>query len=119
MLGAITPKHFKEIQIFKMRTKQNKSKFVPRALRTCIGLITLSFLLASFFSVDSSAQTSKGIIGGVITEGTGAVVVGARVTAKSTLSGETRTVVSGQGGVFRIEAVNPGIYNIEISADGF
>src|SRR5262245_3057658 len=66
-----------------------------------------------------SAQTTKGTISGTVTDSVGAVVVGAKVVATESSTGETRTVNSNSTGGFRIEAVNPGTYMIEVSAPTF
>src|SRR6266446_7362107 len=99
MLGAVALKHSKEKLNFQMNTLGIKTRVGARTLLQSIRLFTLPLLLILVFTAANCvAQTSKGIIAGVITDNTGAVVVGAHVTAKSTLSGETRSVVSGQGG---------------------
>src|SRR5689334_15892165 len=79
-------------------------------------VVVLALIL---FPIISFAQTSKGIIAGLVKDNTGAVVVGAKVAAKNTLTGETRNVDSGPNGTYRIEAVEPGIYEISVSAGGF
>jgi Carboxypeptidase regulatory-like domain/TonB-dependent Receptor Plug Domain len=80
-------------------------------------VFVMSLMLA--LSVSVMAQTSKGIITGVVTDSTGAVVSGASVTATSQDTGEKRTVLSGPTGSFRIEAINPGNYNVVFSKSGF
>lgn len=65
------------------------------------------------------AQTSKGILAGVVRDATGAVVPGATVTAVNQESGETRTTKSLNDGAYRIEAVNAGRYTITSSQTGF
>src|ERR1041385_1257594 len=80
-------------------------------------LMTSGYLLP--YSNSVFAQSSKGIIAGTITDSAGAVVDGAtiRITNKATnISRETKN--SSAGG-FRLDAVDPGSYKIDISASGF
>ncbi len=64
-------------------------------------------------------QTSKGTIAGTVLDATGAVVVGAEVTAKDTQGAETRTVQTNGGGEYRIDAITPSIYSVTVTAPGF
>ena len=65
------------------------------------------------------AQTSKGIIAGTISDPSGAVIPNALVSAKSVETGEARQVTTGPTGAYRIEAVNPGHYDVTVTADNF
>jgi len=76
-------------------------------------------LLVVLMAVPSFAQTSNGILSGTITDATGAVISGATVTANSSTLGITRTVTTGPTGAYRIEAINPGVYKLTVSKQGF
>lgn len=76
-------------------------------------------LAAILLSAAAYGQTSKGTIAGTVTDSTGAAVAGATVTAKASTGGESRTVATGDFGEFRIEAINPGPYDLTVSAKGF
>ncbi|HJX01388.1 MAG TPA: carboxypeptidase regulatory-like domain-containing protein [Terriglobales bacterium] len=65
------------------------------------------------------AQTSKGIIAGTVSDPSGAVIPNAVVSVKNTETGEARQVTSGPTGAYRVEAVNPGRYDIAVSANNF
>ncbi|MDP9267647.1 MAG: Plug and carboxypeptidase regulatory-like domain-containing protein [Acidobacteriota bacterium] len=65
------------------------------------------------------AQTSRGTIAGTVTDQTGAVVIGAKVTATDSLTSESRTTTTNDTGGFRFDAITPGVYNIEITAATF
>ncbi len=65
------------------------------------------------------AQTSKGMISGVVRDPAGAVIAGASVTATSEDSHERRTSTTTSVGGFRIDAVDPGHYVLHIEAQGF
>ena len=84
--------------------------------RNTFRVLTVSILVA-LFALGVSAQTSKGTIAGTVTDSSGAVVVGASVTAKDTVGGETRTATTGNNGEFRIEAINPSKYDITVTSN--
>jgi len=65
------------------------------------------------------SQTSKGILAGTVRDKTGAVLVGAKVTVTSEDTGETRTIPTTPQGGYRVEAINPGLYEIQVAAAGF
>jgi outer membrane receptor protein involved in Fe transport len=79
----------------------------------------LVFILfvASFLS--ANAQTSKGILAGIVRDKTGASVSGAKVTVTSQETSETRSAVTDDRGAFRIDAVNSGHYTVTVEATGF
>ena len=78
-------------------------------------LITVLCVLA----IVSLAQTTRGSIAGVISDSSGAVISNATVTATPEAGGEARTVTTGSNGEYRIESLNPGLYRVEASAEGF
>ncbi|HEX5284344.1 MAG TPA: carboxypeptidase regulatory-like domain-containing protein [Bryocella sp.] len=65
------------------------------------------------------AQTSKGIIAGVIRDNTGAVIPTASVTITEQATGAKRSSRSDAQGAFRVDAVNPGLYTIQVEMNGF
>jgi len=87
-------------------------------------LAWLTVLLLFFCVVASTprrihAQTSKGILAGVIRDSTGAVLPNASVVISNEDTGETRTVTSSDTGAYRAEAINPGNYRIHVTETGF
>jgi hypothetical protein len=65
---------------------------------------------ATAFVPTMSAQTSKALISGIITDGSGAAVAGAKVTITDTQrSQDFRTETNGAG-VYRIIELTPGLY---------
>src|SRR5882724_12468269 len=96
---------------------QGRIFFVERVKRR---LTTLLVLFCGVVLTTSTAfgQTSKGTITGTVTDGTGAAVAGATVTARNKDAAETRTVTSGGFGEYRIGAVLPGNYEIKVTAQG-
>ena len=78
-----------------------------------IALVTLAFAASAF------GQTSKGFFVGNITDQNGDVVAGAVVKVTNAATGVTRVTSSNAEGSFRIDAVDPGAYRVEISQPGF
>jgi hypothetical protein len=70
-------------------------------------------------SPHSSGPDAAGTIGGVVTDSSGSVVVGALVTLGSAASTGKRTTVTNEAGSFHFVAVEPGSYTMTIVADGF
>src|SRR3990172_3673857 len=56
---------------------------------------------------------------GVVKDGTGAVVPGASLTARSTETGQTRTVVSAGDGSYRFSGLPVGGYEVRVEQSGF
>jgi len=85
----------------------------------------ISFRMGSIFFVLLAigsgvlAQTSKGFLVGNVFDPTGAVIVGANVKLTNSSTGTTRETVSASDGSFRIDAVDPGTYQVEVSQVGF
>ena len=83
---------------------------------------SLTARLAVVFAVVcavSFAQTERGTIRGTITDGTGATISDATVTATNNATGvETETVSTGAG-VYQIPQVRPGTYTIQAEFSGF
>jgi hypothetical protein len=74
----------------------------------------------TFVSVNSTlAQTSNGTIIGTVSDATGGAVVSATVTATSVETGAIRSTTTNQVGVYRIESVLPGTYDVSVSASGY
>jgi len=80
-------------------------------------IIAALMLLA--FSVNAFAQTSKGFVVGDVVDPTGAALVGATIRVTNASTGVTRETMSGPDGTFRIDAIDPGKYRIEVSQSGF
>lgn len=77
-------------------------------------------LLAMFSLVGVGlAQSSKGILAGVVRDQTGAVVAGAQVTVTNQLTNVSRTENTNGSGAYRIEGIDPGPYAIHVSETGF
>lgn len=76
-------------------------------------------LLALVVPVWSQTSTSTGAIQGVVTDQSGAVIVGARVTASNEETGATRTVETQSDGAYVIPLLVPGTYRVVVEQSGF
>ena len=78
-----------------------------------------TFLISLLLSSSVLGQTSKGFVVGNILDPNGAVSVGAIIKITNISTGASRDSVSASDGSFRIDAVDPGTYKIEVSQTGF
>jgi hypothetical protein len=81
--------------------------------------LTTLFLTLCLLATSAAAQTSKGFIVGNVEDPNGAAVAGATVKATSRQTGVTRQTVSQEDGSYRLDAVDPGDYSMEVTAAGF
>jgi hypothetical protein len=80
----------------------------------CIGCVTTLLALTS-----ALGQTVTGSITGVVTDPSGAVVVGAIVTAQNTATGVKTTAQTNGTGVYTIRFLPIGTYSLAVDAKGF
>src|SRR5580700_625196 len=85
--------------------------------KTSLFLFVMCFLLLA--PVTSLAQTSLGILVGVVRDQTGAVVPRVTVTIVGNEDGIVRTVVTQGDGAYRIEALRPENYTVTVNQPGF
>lgn len=78
-----------------------------------------SIVLMFAFAGIGLAQTSKGTIVGTVLDPNGAAVSGATIKLTNNETGVTREATTTSEGTYRIEAVDPGNYKIEVTAAGF
>ncbi len=79
----------------------------------------LLLVTALLFSAAANGQENQGAIAGNVVDPTGAVVVGAKLTAKGQSTGTVYQAVSSSAGSFRFPNMNIGTYDVTISATGF
>lgn len=90
-----------------------------RPLRNILPILLVFALGALFPTARSVAQTFRGGINGTITDSSGAVVPGARVTATDTATGVVRDTVSSSAGEFSFNDLPLDDYKIKVQAQGF
>src|SRR5580700_9114612 len=90
-----------------------------RKMRTTAArLITVSRLLLGGFVTVKAQQTNATIVGNV-TDTTGAVMAGAKVTATEAATNTVRTTVTDGNGAYTIPALPVGTYTLSVEISGF
>jgi hypothetical protein len=74
------------------------------------------FLMLACVGVWAQANSE---VTGIVTDQTGAVVGGAKVVLTDPLINESHTITTGSTGLYDINGLNPGNYNMKITAKGF
>jgi len=82
-----------------------------------LALFVVALGVMFIVSVPGMAQTAA--INGTITDPSGAVVEQAQVTATNTATGLTRTITTGDKGVYNLTQLVPGVYEVRIEKNGF
>ncbi len=96
----------------------------PSSPRTGAGLVVLALITLSVFlltSVAGFAQTTvaQGSIQGTISDPTGAVVSGAKITISNKATGQVSTTTSTSSGTYNSGGLIPGDYLVRVEAKGF
>ncbi|PYT02464.1 MAG: hypothetical protein DMF60_21300 [Acidobacteria bacterium] len=81
--------------------------------------VMLSAIMLVLMSAPAFAQTSRGTVTGAVTDPQGAVIQGATAELRNTGTNQTRTSTTNESGLFRFDAVDLGIYDLKINAQGF
>jgi carboxypeptidase family protein len=69
--------------------------------------------------IPAAAQTTNGVISGIVSDAQGGVLPGVTVTGRNVETGITRTVVTESDGRYRLAALPPGRYEIRAELQGF
>src|SRR5262245_16545567 len=77
------------------------------------------FLMLSAFVTAFAQQAATATIEGIVTDPNNALVVGAKITARSVDTGLTREITTDSNGIYRLSALPPGTYALSASAQGF
>ena len=77
------------------------------------------FAVVSLSGIAVAQTAATGNIEGVVTDTTGAVLPGVTVVVKNTATNVTRELVTDEGGRYRANALQPGVYEISASLGGF
>jgi hypothetical protein len=72
-----------------------------------------------FFAPAAAAQTTNGVIAGIVSDAQGGVLPGVTVTIRNVDTGFTRTVVTEADGRYRLAALPPGRYTLRAELQGF
>ena len=89
-------------------------------IRTAIAVqVAAVLLLVALFSVPAFSQLNLGRIIGSVTDATGGVISGAKVTVTDQERGVTRALTSDDTGAFAAPSLIPGNYTVRVEAAGF
>jgi Carboxypeptidase regulatory-like domain/TonB dependent receptor-like, beta-barrel len=84
--------------------------------RLCVCLVSFCILV---FGLTAAAQIQNGQFTGTVTDPTGAVVSGAKVTATNTATSLSVSATTNSSGSYTLKELPPGSYNITVGATGF
>lgn len=93
-----------------MNSSNTKEKFF---------LIVLTAFISLFTFENAQAQTDVAEITGAVTDAQGAAVAGATVTVTNPANSFTRTVETGDNGLYRFPALPPATYTVTVEKSGF
>src|SRR5438270_2387202 len=88
-----------------------------RKLRYIAALFAVTLTLV--WCIPSVGQVVKGSISGSVVDPQGALVSGAQVTAKNVETGVVFTTTTDSAGLYRLNLLPVGTYNVEVKAQGF
>src|SRR5438270_248525 len=83
-----------------------------------ISLAALAAILA-LLATDSAAQEARAVITGTVVDQQKAVVPSARIEVKNVDTSVVTFVTTNSAGVYATQPLNPGVYLMTVSADGF
>jgi len=83
--------------------------------------VSLGVLFIALISLaaPAAAQTTNGVISGIVNDAQGGVLPGVTVTGRNIETGITRTVVTESDGRYRLAALPPGRYEVRAELQGF
>jgi hypothetical protein len=88
-------------------------------LNRYIGALCLSLLLLPALATSGIAQFDTATLLGTVTDATGAIIAGARVTAKNIATGVVATTQTDENGNFQFFNVKIGAYEVSAEKEGF
>src|SRR6266850_7436079 len=81
-------------------------------------LFAILTAMSLFFAVTASAQSFRGSIRGKVTDPSGSVIAGGKVSAKNTGTGLTREATTGDDGGYVLAELPAGVYTVTAQAAG-
>src|ERR1035437_7562572 len=94
-----------------MKNCKASATAMRRFLFTCILLLCSATVLF--------AQAGRGSISGLVSDPTGAIVPGAKITLLNHATGVTLHTITTAGGLYSFVSLNPGVYVVTASMKGF
>ncbi|HEY1660125.1 MAG TPA: carboxypeptidase regulatory-like domain-containing protein [Candidatus Sulfotelmatobacter sp.] len=90
-------------------------RFITRLVSGLIALLAVLLLVQT----SSYAQQATALLTGSVKDGSGAIIVGAKVTLKSAQTNTSRTATSDKNGDYLFNLVNIGTYDLQVEQRGF
>ena len=90
-----------------------------RGLFRTLKLLSLLSLVSCLLLAYSPAQTTNGLITGVVTDSTGAFLPGVQVNVTDLGTGQSRATITNSSGAYILPQLSPGVYKLTVSKDGF
>jgi len=84
-----------------------------------IALAAILIAVATLFTIPSLAQVESGVIGGTVTDESGAVIPGATVTVTNVASNIKRATITSATGAYSVPGLAPGNYQVSITSGQF
>src|SRR5258708_14927595 len=82
--------------------------------------VRVVLLIVSIVSLTAFVHAQYGAsLQGTVTDKSGAVVKGAKVTVTNQATGATQTTATSGAGLFRIAALTPGQHTVDVESSGF
>src|SRR5438477_758957 len=81
--------------------------------------LAIVFTIFLLFSMDAFGQAEAGSISGTVRDSSGAVLVGATVSARNLATSAVRTAQTGNLGQYTIPGLTPGTYDVTVTSSGF
>lgn len=94
------------------------SGFVKKHFAVILTIFVI-LTLCTFGSIPANAQVTGATLSGTVTDPSGSIVAGAEVAIKEMSTGTIRTATTDDAGLFSAPNLNPGTYEVTISAPGF
>ena len=95
-------------------------KNLSRTITVLVGIFAILTLAGTHFPCNVAvAQTTRGSLSGNVLDQSGAVISGAKISARDPNTGVTRATVSSAEGSYNIPELNLGSYDVTASAPGF
>src|SRR5580704_10895939 len=102
-----------------MRQRMQQGMFSRRSLILTVFAFGLAVICADFFASSAQAQLTNGDVIGTVTDVTGAVIPGAKVTLTNTGTYIAASMTTNGAGDYTFNLLNPGQYTLTIEAKGF
>lgn len=96
-----------------------QNNLTRRFTRYVIGGVSLLLFFFVFGSSDGWSQIDTGAVTGTLHDEQGATVAGATVVIRNLTTGVASTTKTNDQGTYQVLSLIPGIYSVEVTAQGF